>query len=70
VSVFRFQLSRQLKNGRFDRTENFIKMTSIFMKFIRTIKNYKYQITNIKQITMTEIQKSKRCLICEGFGHM
>jgi hypothetical protein len=28
--------------------------------------NSKYQITNIKQITMTEIQKSKQCLGLEG----
>jgi len=37
--------------------------------YIGSFKNYKYQITNIKQITMTEIRKSKQCLVREGFGH-
>jgi hypothetical protein len=37
--------------------------------YIRSFKNHKYQITNIKQITMTEIRKSKQCLVREGFGH-
>jgi hypothetical protein len=32
-------------------------------------KNYKYQITNIKQITMTEIRNSKQCFVLKGLGH-
>jgi len=29
----------------------------------------KFQISNIKQITMTKIRKSKQYLALEGFGH-
>jgi len=35
-------------------------------KFIELLK---FQISNIKQITMTEIRKSKQCFVLEGFGH-
>jgi hypothetical protein len=37
--------------------------------YIGSFKNHKYQITNNKQITKTEIRKSKQCLVREGFGH-
>jgi hypothetical protein len=36
---------------------------------IGNFENHKYQITNIKQMTMIEIQNSKQCLGREGFGH-
>ena len=37
----------------------------LFWKF----KNYKYQITNIKQFPMTEIRNSKHFFVLKGFGH-